>query len=154
MRAYRTDNRIKCGINMDGSIRAKDARTAFSKPFLFLIGGKSHVWNRASPLINHEEEKLNPKKVKTTRYQKDANMNVVTIADAGHSTFLDVPLLLNTTLLTRMLSRYYDFGLEAPSHKASAVLVAKISPHIVKFFEKHLKDRQSERFVLKTDIFE
>lgn len=150
VRACKTDDRITCGINMDGSIRSEDAKTAFKKPFMFMIAGNSHLWNPNHPRYPFrgkktirstliKKEKLNPKKIKTTRYKEDANMSVVTIGGIGHTAFINTPLLLNTTLLTRALSRYYDFSLEAPSCKASKILVDKVSPRVVRFFDKHLK---------------
>ncbi len=147
VRAYREENRIKCGINLEGSIRAKDAKEIFPKPFLFFSAEKSHVWSRKHHLhkTGYDEEKLNPKDIKATRYQNDDNMKIVTIKEVGHSIFLDVPLLLNTTLLTRILSHYYNFYLGVPSYKASKILVNEIAPYIVDFFEEHLNDNRSER---------
>jgi proline-specific peptidase len=152
VRAYQEDDKIICGINMDGSIRSKNAQAPFTRPFVFLMGGKSHLWNPEHPRYPFrrrkaelyaaiQKEKLNPRIVKSERYEKDENMKIATIPDVGHTTFIDTPLLLNSTLMTRLLSRYFDFALEVPAGKASNALVNKIAPAVVEFFDKHLKGK-------------
>jgi len=148
VRACRVDDRIKCGINMDGSIRSEDAQVMFEKPFLFLIGEKSHLWDPDHPRYPFkrkgtaisiiEKEKLNPQEVKTTWHKEDQNMEIVTVPGIGHSAFGNISLLLNTTLLTRVLSHYYYFALEASSSQASEILVNQVAPQVVTFFDTNL----------------
>jgi proline-specific peptidase len=155
VQAYQRDDRISCGINLDGTIRSKESQRPFTRPFAFIIGEDGFHWNsehpkyvfrRSGAVIDAiRREKLDPREVKAERYEKEENMRIVTLSGVGHTTFIDTPLLLNSTLMTRLLSRYFDFALEVPAGKASYALVNKIAPSVVDFFEKYLKGKSSKR---------
>jgi dienelactone hydrolase len=139
VRATRKDSRIKCGINLEGGIQDDDTTQTFTTPFMFVIAEKSFLWNKDHPQYKKGSD-LDP--ILRFANTKDTNMKMVTIKDVGHSVFSDAPLQLNMTLFGRFISRYALFGLESPADKATDVLVTTIMPHIINFFDEHLKDKR------------
>ena len=143
IRATRKDKRIKCGMNLEGGLHGEDVDNPFSTPFMFLMAEKSFLWNKDHPRY--------PKKAKPSLdafsrlvSAKGTKMEMVIIKDVGHSVFSDLPLQLNMTLFTRFLSWYIDFVLELAASKAANVLANDIMPHIINFFDVHLKDNSSK----------
>jgi len=143
VRATRKDTRIKCGINLDGGIQDDDAAQPFTTPFIFMIAGKSFLWNKDHPQYRKAPDLDMISKLIEV---KGTNMNMVTIKDVGHSVFSDAPLQLNMTFLGRFISRYALFGLEVPAGRAAEILVHKVTPHIINFFDEHLKDKRIKSF--------
>ena len=132
VRATRKDKRVKCGINLDGGVQEDDADNPSSTPFMFMIAEKGVLCKKDLPGLEVISRLANT---------PGTNMKIVTIKEIGHIVFSDTPLLLNAMLFTRLLSHYINFGLELPADKASDILVNTVTPCIINFFEKHLKDK-------------
>jgi len=134
------DKRIKCGCNLDGGIEESDAKKPFLKPFLFVMGGKSHIWNKDNS-YSKAVDPLGLKMIEELANVKNGNVSILTIDGVGHGLFTDTPLQLNRILFTRFLSRFVDFYLGQSSNKAFDILVNNVMPEINIFFDKNLKNK-------------
>jgi len=128
LRATRKDARIKCGISMDGGVHGEDIDNSFTTPFMFMLAGKSH-------LLGNEEYLED---ISRLALMNAANMKMVTIEGVGHSIFSDTPILLSATLFNCLMARWHNEFLVLPAGEAKDVLVEKIMPKVVNFFEEHL----------------
>jgi dienelactone hydrolase len=144
VRAVRTDNRIICGCNLDGGIEQEDLAMPWAKPFLFIIAGNSHLWNKNNP---HHPKKIVPgldpvlelEAIKQFVQSAGPNVRILVIENAGHSFASNLPLLLNMTLFTRLLSLYIYFYLELPASQAAILLTNAVIPVIIDFFDRELR---------------
>lgn len=138
MRMCLEDKRIKAGVALDSTTRGNYALEPFDTPFLVLLCEKSHAWAG-------EEGKQDLKKLNVLCHKPGMNMNIITFKNVGHATFIDLPLLLHTTLLTQMLSRVIHIDLDTSSAQASNVTkIAK--KYVMQFFDKYLKNQSTTLF--------
>lgn len=107
------DDRIMAGINLDGVQWGVMIDTTIQKPFLLV----SSDW---------DQEHLNLNKF---AYRNLDNFNSIVIRDAGHSNFMDIPLLVNFSLIN-------EAGKINP-YRAYQIT----SELILDFFDKSLKGR-------------
>lgn len=135
VRATRKDNRITCGVNLEGGIQDDDLTLPFTTPFMFMIAEKSFLWNKNHP---HYKKGFDLGPIMQFASAPGTHMKMIAIKGVGHSVYSDAPLQLNATLFGRLVSRYAGFGLEAPAGKATEILVNEITPQIISFFEQQL----------------
>jgi len=135
-RACRKETRIKCGINMDGSLRGEDKNSLMNVPFMFLLAEKSNQWVGKGVKDLEDINKF---------CSNSKNIDRVIVKDIGHGVFSDLPILVNSTFFTRVLSNYFDFFSTSSFEKGNLPIACKqlgvIGFDVVQFFDKHLKNR-------------
>lgn len=137
VRACRKDSRISCGIDMDGCLRGDDVTAKLLKPFMIMLAEQSNQWvdDRGIKDLDNINAFIN---------RSENNIEKVTFKNLGHAAFSDAPIILNSTLFTRIFSRYFDFigtsnPAEAPSVGTLCRELKKMDPCIVDFFDRTLK---------------
>jgi predicted dienelactone hydrolase len=131
------NNNIKAIINMDGGERSiKHAMIAepYSTPTLMLLAEESHNWQGEQGIKsrNNFNQFCNEHK----NY-----ISQVIIKNAGHGVFSDLPILLNSTLFSRLISLFYDFDTGTTATSGVAI-IDTISHHIVHFFDLHFNQQK------------
>ncbi len=126
------DNRIKAGIGLDSGTRGNPDSIPFSTPFLVLLGENSRHMRTAKGQEDY-------KKLVKLNSLPGMSMTLIMIKNIGHS-FTDLPLLLNSTLLMRTLSKFINskIDIDAPLGQACKALKTA-NTHVVEFFDEHLK---------------
>ncbi len=130
------DARFKVGVSLDGSTdRGNPTLASFTTPFLFIRGESSHVWR-------DQEGQLRKEKLMELCHKPGMDMTVITFMNNGHGTFSDLPILLNQTIATQLLSQYVDINIGASSaHAMRAITVVK--KYVNAFFATYLYNRPS-----------
>ncbi len=129
------DKRIKAGVALDSQIMLNDNLRTFPTPFLELIGQKSHQWR-------DEQGQQDFEKLMRFSNLPGMNMSFKTFKNLGHAAFSDIPLLLNQTFLTQILSKFIDVDVDASSGQVNKdIKLAK--QDIVSFFDKYLKNSEN-----------
>lgn len=138
MRMCLEDNRIKAGISLDGSIRGNEELTPFATPFLVITAEKSHV--------REGQEGLQMVASLNQLCRKPGmQMTIMTFKGIGHGTFTDLPILLNTTLFTRLLSHVIHVDVNTSSVHACRA-IEKIKTYLNDFFGQYLKGQSTRLF--------
>lgn len=118
------DNRIKAGINLDGTQWGKIIDTTMTKPFALV----SSDWDLNHPNFNKHA------------YHNGSYSDFYTakILNSGHSNFMDIPLMVNFSYINEAGSINPTKGF-------------KITTEIVlRFFDKYLRNKPSNLLDLKT----
>jgi hypothetical protein len=109
------DNRIDAGINLDGAQWGRVIDTTITKPFMLI----SSEWEESHPNLNkYAYRNLSPLSFKS-----------IIIKNAGHSNFMDIPLLVNLPYIN-------EAGTINP-YKGYKI----ISQLILEFFDKNLNHK-------------
>lgn len=132
MQVCQRDTRVKAGVCMDQGFKGNDANIPLLAPVLNLMAEKSHAWHGERGA--HERQEL----IALSR-QESSKLSLATIPGIGHAIFLDLPLLLHTTLITQLLSHCVDFDIDASSAQARKA-IEQIKSEIVSFFGKRVKN--------------
>jgi dienelactone hydrolase len=121
-------------VNMDGGervFRYNKIKEPFTVPCLMILGEKSHQW-RGECGVN------DLKTLDAFCNEHKQNVSKITLQDVGHGVFGDLPILLNSTLFTRITSYVFDFDLDASAPKGCKA-IDRTSISVIDFFDKHLK---------------
>ncbi len=131
MRMCLEDKRIKAGIGLDSGTRGNPSLTPFSTPFLVLLGEESRHLKTAKGQEDY-------KKLIKLSTLPGMHLSIIMVKNIGHA-FTDLPLLLNSTLLTRIVSKFIKskVDIDASSAQASAALNTAKN-YCVRFFDKYL----------------
>lgn len=128
------NKQIQAIVNMDGGervFRYNKIQEPFNVPCLMIIAQKSHQWS--------DDKGVNAlKALDIFCNAHKRNVSKVTLPNAGHGVFGDLPILLNSTLFTRIASYFFDFDLDTSASKGCKA-INKVSVYLVNFFDKHLK---------------
>lgn len=129
MRCALTDQRMNACINLDGMLWSKDSGVQFVCPMLMLLTEKNYMWKRKP----QELEKL-------FHVQKNQIMpcDIIMFKNVGHTILTDLPLLLNYSPFTRLLSYVISSDMQASSARGYEVIV-DARKTVVRFFDKYLK---------------
>jgi len=124
------DERVKVGIALDSAVRNNNMLVPFNKPFLHLLSEKSHVWKGSDGKEDYEI---------LMKYSKipGMKMKINIFKDIGHSVFSDLPLLLDQTLLTKLLSYFINFDLDTSIYSARKNII-NAKNLIIPFFTDNL----------------
>ncbi len=121
-------------VNMDGGervFRYNKIREPFTVPCLMILAERSHQWEGDKGLSDLET-------LDAFCREHKQNVSKIVLQNAGHGIFGDLPILLNSTLFTRIASYLFDFGLYASASKGcEAIEIIKIA--VVGFLDKNLK---------------
>lgn len=134
LRMCMEDGRIKAGVALDSEIRGDKALLPFSTPFLEIIGEGSHLW------AGQEGKESQVRLIQLSK-MPNMRMSIVRFKEAGHGVFYDLPLLLHTTLATRIASHFIHVDVDASSSQARDIS-KKVNQRIVIFFDTYLKNKK------------
>lgn len=133
MRMCLEDGRFKAGVALDSEIRDNKSLIPFSTPFLEIIGEKSHLWAG-------QEGKQAQEKITQLSLEPTMRMSIIRFQNAGHGVFYDLPLLLHTTLLTQIISKYLNVDIDTSSSQAHDI-IKQVNQLIISFFDTLLKNK-------------
>lgn len=121
-------------VNMDGGervFRYNKILEPFTVPCLMILAERSHQWRDEKGLSDLQT-------LAAFCREHKQNVSKITLQNVGHGIFGDLPILLNSTLFTRIISHVFDFGLYASASKGCKTTeIIKIA--VVDFLDKHLK---------------
>lgn len=128
---------IKAVINMDGgerSIKYAMITKPYSTPTLMLLAEESHNWQGEQGIKsrNNFDQFCNEHK----NY-----ISQIIVKNAGHGVFSDLPILLNSTLFSRLASLFYDFDTGTTAN-SGVIIIDNIAQDIIKFFSMHCDEQQ------------
>lgn len=122
------DKRVKAAINMDGTQWGNMVNSTLDKPFAYI----SSEWPEEQPDFNKH----------AFRNKSDADFYTIEIENSGHSNFMDIPLMVNFSVIN-------ESGNIAP-FRAYEI----INSLIINFFDKYLKDKPINMFASENKIRE
>jgi dienelactone hydrolase len=158
VQACRRDDRIKAGIDMDGSLFGVDSIRPIKKPFMFLLAGDSvdmfdqmpmdpDDWKRFHISSLAEEQMVRQRYVLGIEQLARLGIHdfyIFVLQDAGHLDFTDIALHKEATILGRFFAycnMLGDFGVGTiPGDRAVEIT----NRYILHFFDKYLKQKPSE----------
>ncbi len=112
------DDRVKAAINIDGTQWGSMVESTLDKPFAYI----SSEWPADQPNFNKH----------AFRNQSTADFYNITIENAGHSNFMDIPLMIN-------FSAVNEAGNIDPFKAYKAV-----NSLVIEFFDKYLMDQSND----------
>jgi dienelactone hydrolase len=145
----RTDDRFKAGIDLDGVLFGKDVARPFKKPFMIMLAEKT--WKNWKEGIREQEKKdfdeafsqnLASDNFSEFCKQLGDKAHLVTIKQARHGDFSDVPFLQNILAVQNLFS--------SKSEMRESLCIGDLEPYrivsitndyIVWFFDKYLKGK-------------
>lgn len=140
----RRDDRFKAGVSLDGSIMQQTAQGGFKKPFMFIVGvllGDSLYPSDkklASLRMSKEDWDLFIQRYKDRIRQLCKKIGreayYISIYGAGHLAFTDI------SLIYQFVSRCFFFDI---GFIESSQITGITNSFLLKFFDKHLKLKQS-----------
>lgn len=147
----RNDSRIKAGVNMDGTLYGLDFNKPFNKPCMFLLAGEFE--SEAEEIDSMEKAgfdyaiaeayvKESSRRYLDAMHSLCANIGqnayMITIQDATHSDFSDMPLIKEACILPSCMQSF------TTGKHNGFMLTGVINTLLVSFFNKYLKDKSSE----------